>query len=232
MRQMKGLVGAFWAAVLLAAGSCFWAQAPKAGEYAGTIKGTIAIRMTLAVEGQRVTGSYFYEKYKKPIQLAGAVDPDGTVLLIEGDGRGAETGRFEGRFTAGGAFEGSWSSPDGVKQMPFSVRPAGSPPPSPDPTGVYSRGDGSLDVRLLAGGRVKVHLVVVQGPGAHIGEVDAELDLSGSVAVYRNGACEITFRFGADSALVEQKGTDSDCDFGAFVTVAGEYKKKAGKPAA
>lgn len=206
---------------------CVLAQAPKSGEYAGTIKGTIAIRMTLAVEGQRVTGSYCYEKYKKPIQLAGAVGPDGAVLLIESDGKGAETGRFEGRF-ADGAFEGTWSNPGGSKQMPFSVRPAGGPPPSLDPTGVYSRGDGSLDVRLLGGGRVKVHLVVVQGPGAHIGEVDAELDLRGDVAVYSSGACEITFRFRADSALVAQKGTDSDCDFGAFVTVAGEYKKKAG----
>jgi hypothetical protein len=202
------------------------AQAPKPGEYAGMIKGSIAIRMTLAVQGPRVTGSYFYEKYQKPIHLAGAVGPDGTVLLIESDAQGAETGRFEGRFAENGTFEGTWSNPGGSKVLPFSVRPAGGPLPSLDPTGAYSRGDGSLDVRALAGGRIKVHLVVVQGPGAHIGEVDAELDLIGDTAVYRNGACEITFRFGADSALVEQKGTDSDCDFGAFVTVAGTYNKK------
>lgn len=212
--------------VLLFVPLCVQAQMPTPGEYAGTIKGTLPIRMSLKVEGQRITGSYYYEKYKKPIQLAGAVGPEGSVLLIESDGKGAETGRFEGRFTDSGAFEGTWSNPGGSKVLPFSVRPAGGPPPSLDPTGAYSRGDGSLDVRSLAGGRIEVHLVVVQGPGAHIGEVDAELDLSGDTAVYRNGACEITFRFGADSALVEQKGTDSDCDFGAFVTVAGTYNKK------
>jgi hypothetical protein len=227
---MKKLLLPACVSVLLMASVWCLAQGPKSGEYVGTIKGTIPIRMTLKVEGQRVTGTYYYEKYKKPIQLTGAVGADGTVLLMEYDGKGAETGRFEGSFSPNGAFSGSWSSPDRSKEMPFSVRPSDGAASTLDPTGSYSTKNGSLAVRLLAGGKVKIHLVVVQGPGAHIGEVDAELNLLGDVAVYSSGACEITFRFKPDSALVEQKGTDSDCDFGAFVTVAGTYKRKAGKP--
>jgi len=82
----------------------------------------------------------------------------------------------------------------------------------------------------LPGGKLKVRLIVVQGPGAHIGEVDSEIELRGDTAVYKNGACEITFKFSPEAAVVEQKGTDSDCDFGAFVTVAGRYGKEDGTP--
>jgi len=95
--------------------------------------------MKLSIDGGRVEGSYYYEKYKKDIRLRGSVDAQKAVLLEELDPAGNRTGVFTGRFTTGDTIEGTWSSPDGAKTMPFSVTAAQAQPKTLarglDPTG-------------------------------------------------------------------------------------------------
>ena len=99
-------------------------------------RGTIAagannlkIEMTLVRDGERVSGSYFYPKVGKNIELNGTVDKDANVDLREKDDSGKETGIFKGKWkTAVEPYElgmaniaGKWSRPDGAKETTFEL---------------------------------------------------------------------------------------------------------------
>src|SRR5438034_6998820 len=99
-------------------------------------RGTIAagannlkIEMTLGRDGERVSGSYFYPKVGKNIELNGTVDKDANVDLREKDDSGKETGIFKGKWkTAVEPYElgmaniaGKWSRPDGAKETTFEL---------------------------------------------------------------------------------------------------------------
>ena len=99
-------------------------------------RGTIAagannlkIEMTLVRDGERVSGSYFYPKVGKNIELNGTVDKDANVDLREKDDSGKETGIFKGKWkTAVEPYElgmaniaGKWSRPDGTKETTFEL---------------------------------------------------------------------------------------------------------------
>src|SRR6266480_1492434 len=99
-------------------------------------RGTIAagtnnlkIEMTLVRDGERVSGSYFYPKVSKNIELNGTIDKDGNVDLREKDDSGKETGVFKGKWKAAvepnelgmANFAGKWSRPDGTKETTFEL---------------------------------------------------------------------------------------------------------------
>src|SRR5437016_14031088 len=99
-------------------------------------RGTIAagannlkIEMTLVRDGERVSGSYFYPKVGKNIELNGTVDKDANVDLREKDDSGKETGIFKGKWKAAvepnelgmANFAGKWSRPDGTKETTFEL---------------------------------------------------------------------------------------------------------------
>src|SRR3989442_2283147 len=97
-------------------------------------RGTIAagannlkIEMTLVRDGERVSGSYFYPKVGKNIDLKGTVDKSGNVELRESDESGKDTGIFKGVWNLSSYepgldlndIEGKWSKPDGSKVTDF-----------------------------------------------------------------------------------------------------------------
>ena len=99
-------------------------------------RGTIAagannlkIEMTLVRDGDRATGSYFYPKVGKNIELNGTIDNDGNVDLREKDDSGKETGVFKGKWKAAvepnelgmANIAGKWSKPDGSKETTFEM---------------------------------------------------------------------------------------------------------------
>src|SRR5256884_7897129 len=99
-------------------------------------RGTIAagannlkIEMTLGRDGERATGSYFYPKVGKNIELNGTIDKDGNVDLQEKDDSGKETGVFKGKWKAAvepnelgmANIAGKWSRPDGSKETTFEM---------------------------------------------------------------------------------------------------------------
>lgn len=62
----------------------------------GAINGNLPIHMSIKVEsGGKLTGSYYYDKYKQTIRLTGNVN--GKIAhMYEYDAKGKETGHFQG----------------------------------------------------------------------------------------------------------------------------------------
>src|SRR5437588_11744820 len=91
--------------------------------FRGTIGGNLSIEMTLVRDGERVSGSYFYPRVGKNIDLKGTVDKSGNVDLRESDETGKDTGIFKGLWKLSSYepgldlndIEGKWSKPDGSK---------------------------------------------------------------------------------------------------------------------
>jgi hypothetical protein len=97
--------------------------------FRGTIGNSLVIEMTITRDGDRLTGTYFYPKVGKNINLGGTVDKDGNVELKESDESGKDTGVFKGKWKPAtdspdptlSQIEGKWSKPDGSKETAFQV---------------------------------------------------------------------------------------------------------------
>ncbi len=97
--------------------------------FRGTIGNNLTIEMTLTRDGDRLTGTYFYPKVGKNINLAGTVNKDGNVELKESDESGKDTGVFKGKWKPAtdspdptlSQIEGKWSKPDGSKETAFQA---------------------------------------------------------------------------------------------------------------
>jgi hypothetical protein len=94
----------------------------------GTLNNEIDVQMKLTRDGKNLTGTYFYETIRDPIELEGTVEKDGTCKISEKTGEQV-TGIFKGQLAGeefGGAttirFEGTWSKPNGEKAMPFTLK--------------------------------------------------------------------------------------------------------------
>lgn len=104
----------------------------------GTLDNRLNVEMTLLRQGNKLTGSYFYERVgaansaEKNIALEGESAPDGNVTLSEtsfSDAKGErQTGTFKGvldRVTADGEaawrFQGTWTDAQGKKSLPFAL---------------------------------------------------------------------------------------------------------------
>lgn len=105
------------------------AMAGDKSYFRGTIANNLSIEMTLVRDGERVTGTYFYPRVGKNINLAGTIDKDGNVELKESDEGGKDTGVFKGKWKAAtdspdsslSEITGKWSKPDGSKETDFQV---------------------------------------------------------------------------------------------------------------
>lgn len=97
--------------------------------FRGTIGNNLAIEMNLNRDGDRLTGTYFYPKVGKNINLGGTIDKDGNVELKETDESGKDTGVFKAKWKLAtnspdpglNEIEGKWSKPDGSKETAFQV---------------------------------------------------------------------------------------------------------------
>jgi Protein of unknown function (DUF3298)/Deacetylase PdaC len=101
--------------------------AAPAGEkffFRGRINYDLKVEMTLVRDGEQVTGTYFYPRIGKNINLKGTIKDD-NVDLRESDDTGKETGVFKGKWTTNAAgvaeIEGKWSRPDGSKETDFQI---------------------------------------------------------------------------------------------------------------
>ena len=91
--------------------------------YKGSINNKYAIEMTLTTDGGAYyTGEYMYVKNRRPIQLSGQRVDDGDRLVLEEYVGDKMTGRFDGILGRSG-YSGTWTSADGSRSYPFSVRP-------------------------------------------------------------------------------------------------------------
>ncbi|MDE6771647.1 MAG: hypothetical protein K2J49_03500, partial [Muribaculaceae bacterium] len=88
---------------------------PGAIALAGKLDGKYEIVLQyLQEEDGKVSGTYYYTKYKTPIRISGEVNGD-TMTLEEYTGENL-TGRFIGTISTN-SFDGVWQSADGSKAM-------------------------------------------------------------------------------------------------------------------
>jgi len=85
----------------------------------------LSIEMALVREPERLTGTYFYPRVGKNIDLKGTIDSGGKLELRETDETGKDTGVFKGQWKSNeigfAAIEGKWSRPDGSKETDFEL---------------------------------------------------------------------------------------------------------------
>jgi len=97
--------------------------------FRGTIANNLKIEMTIVRDRERLTGTYFYPKVGKNIEVKGTIDKDGNVDLRETDETGNETGIFKGKWKPAieaadvglNEIDGKWSKPDGSKEIAFQL---------------------------------------------------------------------------------------------------------------
>jgi Protein of unknown function (DUF3298) len=97
--------------------------------FSGTIGNNLRIEMSLLRDRDQLTGTYFYPRVGKNIDVKGSVDKDGNVDLRESDEAGKETGVFNGKWKVGtedpsaglNEIQGKWSRPDGSKETTFAL---------------------------------------------------------------------------------------------------------------
>ena len=93
-------------------------------QYAGTI-GDQAITMVLRTSESDLSGFYFYETFRAPIQLRGRTSTRGFTLAEFGDARepARSTGTFEGSAHPSHlTLRGMWRSPDAKRSRRFTLR--------------------------------------------------------------------------------------------------------------
>ncbi|HYX41436.1 MAG TPA: hypothetical protein VE821_07055, partial [Pyrinomonadaceae bacterium] len=101
------------------------AQAP-AQTFRGTI-GEQSVVVKLQRDGDKLTGSYSYERIGQSITLKGQIDPQGNVTLAEFDSAGRQTGQFKGKLepdeerTDAFILDGTWTRPDGSHETSFDL---------------------------------------------------------------------------------------------------------------
>ena len=93
--------------------------------FKGSIGSTLGLQMKLVREGEKLTGSYFYQKVGTPIILSGTIDKGGNVVLDEFDSAGHQTGVFKGVWSEDEngliAIAGNWTKPNSDKKTAFSL---------------------------------------------------------------------------------------------------------------
>jgi hypothetical protein len=91
--------------------------------FIGTIGQNLAIQMDLRFNPGGISGVYFYESTGVPLSLSGVVDSRNDFILEERGAKGNKTGAFRGRLSStDGGFEGTWTSPNGQRRLPFKLK--------------------------------------------------------------------------------------------------------------
>ncbi|MEP6742752.1 MAG: DUF4163 domain-containing protein, partial [bacterium] len=94
--------------------------------FKGSIGSALGLQMKLVREGDKLTGTYFYQKVGTKIDVRGTIDSGGNVVLEEFDANGKQTGVFKGVWNTGEAgliqIAGNWTKPNSSKVTPFSLQ--------------------------------------------------------------------------------------------------------------
>ncbi|MBD5277545.1 MAG: hypothetical protein HDS30_07850 [Bacteroides sp.] len=85
----------------------------------GKIDGKYAVTMNLSFEDGTVTGTYYYDKYRRKMKINGNISTSGRIKLIEYEGTKA-TGEYVGEFR-GNVFSGNFKNYASGKKMPFHL---------------------------------------------------------------------------------------------------------------
>jgi hypothetical protein len=108
------------AILIIAATVCVSAQTKI---FSGYVNG-IPVQISLTRDGDKLSGTYFYTRIGKNLNLAGTIDAEGNFKLKETDASGKTTGEFSGKWsetanTNGAMLEGEWRKPNSDESLGF-----------------------------------------------------------------------------------------------------------------
>ncbi|MGI8735516.1 MAG: DUF3298 domain-containing protein [Pyrinomonadaceae bacterium] len=93
--------------------------------FRGSIGSTLGLQVKLIRDGEKLLGSYYYQKIGKKIDLRGSIDQYSNVVLDEFDASGKQTGTFKGLWSTDEdgllKIAGNWTPPNGGQQTAFSL---------------------------------------------------------------------------------------------------------------
>jgi len=93
--------------------------------FKGSIGSALGLQMKLVREGEKLIGSYFYQKVGTPINIRGTIDKSGNVVIDEFDSAGSQTGTFKGVWKEDEngliTIAGNWAKPNSDKKTAFSL---------------------------------------------------------------------------------------------------------------
>lgn len=93
--------------------------------FKGSIGSTLGLQMKLVREGEKLSGTYSYQKVGTPIDIRGTIDKNGAVVIDEFDSGGTQTGTFKGLWNEDEngliAIAGNWTKPNSDKKTAFSL---------------------------------------------------------------------------------------------------------------
>jgi hypothetical protein len=216
-----------FAATLLGAGA-----AVHGATWTGAIDGRLQIRMELDASGQRLTGSYVYVKYDKPIRLEGSVDPAGALVLTEYGENGSPTGVFRGRKLGEDRIEGTWSRPDGTRQLPFAVERIRERGAADVWSGTWELASANqfhgatLTIENEAADSFLFTLEATSG--ANVGEISGKARIERAGATFEDAENGCTLSFRRQGAQLDLEQTDG-CSYyaGMGVFFAGRFERGA-----
>lgn len=209
--------------------------------FTGTIDNKYSIHVLLYFEDEKVSGSYFYNRIRRNINLHGTVTKDGFITLTERDQSGNETGLWKGIFERERGIIGIWTEPDGSSVAEVRLVPTKNPfdNKSEEITEVeHSRYSGTYDspfndegvplgtLKVKYKGNEKIYFDIIttrkDGCTGYLEGV-AKI-LSPGLAFYSGDGCEgLTFIFHGNQVRIKEE----ECMWhGIWCFFAGDYIKK------
>lgn len=207
------------------------------GSYMGTIGKNLGVYMSLSTKDGKVSGEYLYTKNGASIALTGTATPKGEVVLEEFAEKNKKTGTFVGKFAANSTFAGSWTSPDGKKTFPCTLKPVPTPAGWDGISGGYQRfGTDGATIDLQVQKQSALNSVRIQGEAfwvsqtqkdnIHTGETCGLASLRGTTVLYKETpdkeSCGFTMRIVNDEMIVSED--NGNCG-GMNVQFNGTYKR-------
>lgn len=194
----------------------------------GKINNNLNIHMKLDFKGDKITGSYYYDKYKTDINLDGERTIDNSIYLREYDSKGNITGAFKGILVTKNRIDGIWTSHDMKTQMPFTVKTSNEVTNThPQWAGEWMRlGSTQFDyseiiLKDVTASNLKLSLDAHSG--ANVGNIEDDTAYIGDdLAVFKNSNFIMVLSLIDDTLIVQ---TDGEGYFGMGVYADGDYKK-------
>ena len=206
MRRIFPIIaGMAWMSIAAFAGP------PRDLSLEGTINGERRIRMTLHVEGGRVSGAYTEQNSGRKAVLRGSVHDDGTLAMDELDAGGRVVAAFDGKWREPGLIDGKWRKRGDPIARPFALDLARPQPAWPGHWGAEDNQvnwESFLDISEPS--PRKLEFILSSNAGAHGCEISGTIKAQGKRAAWKDAesGCELVFTLAADAIEVTVKG---DC---------------------
>lgn len=197
------------------------------------LKGTIGglpVHMSLKIDENIVTGSYYYDKVGKDLRLKGTLEEDRMISLSEYDENDQHTGTFDGWYTHGIRITGNWTNVKTNATLEFSLNVIGGIPANAIWAGEWERMNtgrfNSATLVIYDETKSGFNFQLDAFSGANMGFLDGSAVIDGVTARYYDETTGAEILFGMKDGLVDlTANTEANAQCGMGVAFDGIYTK-------